>query len=76
MGEIGPVIKTQFGYHIIQVMNHQKAGMVSLAEAKSSILEHLASKQKQEILNAYIDSLKSKAKIVYHDKTLEGATPA
>jgi len=76
VGEIGPVIKTQFGYHIIQVMNHQKAGMVSLAEAKSSILEHLASKQKQEILNAYIDSLKSKAKIVYHDKTLEGATPA
>lgn len=76
VGEIGPVVKTQFGYHIIQVMNHQKAGMVSLAEAKPWISDHLASKQKEEILKAYIDSLKSKAKIVYHDEVLEGANPA
>jgi peptidyl-prolyl cis-trans isomerase C len=76
VGEIGPVVKTQFGYHIIQVMNLQKAGTVSLAEAKPSISDHLASKQKEEMLKAYIASLKSKAKIVYHDKALKGENPA
>jgi peptidyl-prolyl cis-trans isomerase C len=76
VGEIGPIVKTQFGYHIIQVMKHQKAGTVSLAEAKPSISDHLVSKQKDEMLKAYIDSLKSKAKIVYHHDGLEKANPA
>ena len=76
VGEIGPVVKTQFGYHIIQVLKHRKAGLVSLAEAKPSISDHLASKQKEEMLKTYIDSLKSKAKIVYHSEGLEGANPA
>ena len=76
VGEIGPVVKTKFGYHIVQVMNHQKAGMVSLVEAKPSISEHLVSKQKEEMLKVYLDSLKSKAKIVYHDKAMEAANPA
>ncbi|MCP4577103.1 MAG: hypothetical protein GY846_12550 [Deltaproteobacteria bacterium] len=76
VGEIGPVVKTQFGYHIIQVMNHQKGGTASLAEAKPSISDHLVSKQKEEMLKAYIDSLKSKAKIVYHHDGLEKANPA
>jgi len=76
VGEIGPIVKTQFGYHIIQVIDHQKAGTVSLVEAGPSISEHLVSKQKEEMLNGYIDSLKTKAKIVYHDKALAAANPA
>ena len=76
VGEIGPVVKTQFGYHVIQVMDRKKAGTVSLAEAKPSISDHLVSKQKEEILKAYINSLKSKAKIVYHHEGLEKTNPA
>jgi len=57
-------------------MNHEKVGMVSLAEAKASISDHLISKQKEKLLNGYIDSLKSKAKIVYYDKALAAANPA
>ena len=76
IGEIGPVVETQFGYHIIEVMKPQKAGTVSLAEAKPSISDHLVSLKKEETLNAYIDSLKSKAKIVYHDQALAAANPA
>jgi peptidyl-prolyl cis-trans isomerase C len=75
VGEIGPIVETQFGYHIIQVMKHQDAGSIPLVEAKPSIKEHLASKQKQEAVNAYIDSLRSKAKIVYHHQALEGTNP-
>jgi peptidyl-prolyl cis-trans isomerase C len=70
VGEIGPIVETQFGYHIIQVTKHQKAGKISLAEAKPSIANHLLSLRKKKMLNDYVDSLKSKAKIVYHDKSL------
>ncbi len=51
-------------------------GMVSLAEAKPSIVNHLLSVQKEKMLNDYVDTLKSKAKIVYHDKSLAAAKPA
>ena len=76
VGDIGPVVKTQFGYHIIQVMNPQKAGMVPLAEAKPLISKQLVAQQEKRILTAYIDSLKNKAKIVYHDKALNAPNPA
>jgi peptidyl-prolyl cis-trans isomerase C len=76
VGEIGPLVKTQFGYHIIQVTKKQTSGKVSLTEAKPSIVNHLLSMQKEKLLNDYVDSLKSKAKIVYHDEALAAAKPA
>ncbi len=76
VGEIGPIVKTRFGYHIIEVLKEQKEGTVPLAEVKASIADHLISKKKEETLKAYIDSLKSKAKIVYHHNKTAPANPA
>ena len=59
--EIGPIIKTQFGYHIIQVIDHAR----TLDDMKDDI-RALLLKQRQEraALNYYME-IKSKAKIVY-----------
>ncbi len=51
-------------------------GRISLAEAKPSIVNYLLSMQKEKLLNDYVDSLKSKAKIVYHDEALAMVKPA
>ena len=37
VGEIGPVVKTQFGYHIIEVLDHREAGKIPLSEATKRI---------------------------------------
>ena len=65
VNEIGPVIQTQFGYNIVQVLEHSQAKQKSLEEVKSSIEETLKNRKSQESAQNYMEGLKQKAKIVY-----------
>jgi peptidyl-prolyl cis-trans isomerase C len=65
VNEIGPVIQTQFGYHIVQVLEHSQAKQKSLEEVKASIEETLKNRKRQESAQNYMEGLKQKAKIVY-----------
>ena len=64
---IGPVVETQFGFHIIQVMNHQAAKTNSLEEVKPKLTEHLKQKQQMEVFEKLIERLKKDTKIVQSD---------
>ena len=64
--EIGPVVETTFGYHIIQVFGRQAAGMAPLnRELKEKISTHLASLSQRQAIEQLIKNLRAKAKIVY-----------
>jgi peptidyl-prolyl cis-trans isomerase C len=65
VNEIGPVVQTQFGYHIIQVLEHSQAKQKSLDEVKGSIEETMKNRKRQESAQNYMEGLKQKAKIVY-----------
>jgi peptidyl-prolyl cis-trans isomerase C len=65
VNEIGPVVETKFGYHIIQVLEHNEAQSKSLEEVKTTIIETLQNQKKQGMAKNYIDGLKAQAKIVY-----------
>jgi len=69
---VGPVVETKFGYHIIQVLEHNQPKTKSLSEAKDAIANDLQQKKLQEDAAKYIADLKSKANIVY----AEGLAPA
>ena len=60
-----PVVETKFGYHIIQVLEHNEAEKKSLESVKATITETLQNQKKQEMAKSYIDGLREKAKIVY-----------
>ena len=64
--EIGPIVQTNLGYHIIQVLEHNQAKQKSLDEVKDKIRENLIQIIKQEITENYVDEIKKKAKIVYY----------
>ncbi|MEI8139347.1 MAG: peptidylprolyl isomerase [bacterium] len=64
---IGPVVETQFGYHIIQVMEHETAKTNSLEEVKPKLAEHLKQKQQMEIFEKLIEKLKKNTKIIQSD---------
>ena len=63
--ELSPVVETKFGYHIIQVLEHNEAENKSLESVKATITETLQNQKKQQMAKSYIDGLREKAKIVY-----------
>jgi len=62
---IGPVVETQFGYHIVQVTEKQIAGERSLEDAKEEISEQLTMQEKQTAVQDYLEALRTAADIRY-----------
>lgn len=64
---IGPVVETQFGYHIIQVTGHEAGKTTPLAEVKDKLAEHLKQQKQMELFEAFIAKIKKDVKITYSD---------
>ena len=63
IGEVGDVIETQFGYHIVKVSNRTEEGTVTFDEAKDQIIGYLTNQKKQQAVQDYIKSLRDGATI-------------
>ena len=68
VGEISPVTRTQFGYHIIKVESHQTT---PLADVKTT----LEQKERQRRVQETLDAMKNNAKPTFNE-TYFGATAA
>ena len=75
-GEIGPVVETMFGYHIIEVLKHNPETVTPFPEAKASISDYLLGQKKQKAVKIYIDGLKTKASIVYNTEKPQTKKPS
>lgn len=65
-GEIGPLVETRFGYHIIKVEKHEQPRAVPLDEVKTNLAAFLRSRKMQGVAQEYIDELRSKAQVTIH----------
>jgi len=63
IGEVGDIIETQFGYHIVKVADRTEEGTVSFDEAKDQIIAYLSNQKKQQAVQDYIKSLRDGATI-------------
>ncbi len=68
VGEIGPVVETPFGFHIIRVEKREPAGKVSMAEAKPFIEQRLVDDHQRAEVEKFIASLRAGAEVVYPGK--------
>ena len=64
--KIGPVVSTQFGHHVIQVLGHNPGKTVSLDEVKDKIAKHLEQQKQTEMFSQTTDRLRKKAVITYY----------
>jgi peptidyl-prolyl cis-trans isomerase C len=67
---IGPVLETQFGYHIVKVMNKTTGRTLPLDEVKGKIEEYLKMMKSRKIIPPFIDKLRAEAKVTV-DPALE-----
>jgi len=62
-GEVSPVVETQYGFHIIKVLDHRQPRTVPLEEARPQLMQILREQQANDKTIAYIDQLKAKSRI-------------
>lgn len=66
-GEIGPIVETEFGYHIIQVLEKNSPKTMELdSEMKEKILAFLTQQKQQAAFERLLKNLREKAKIAYY----------
>ncbi len=62
-GSLSQPVESQFGYHLIHVIDRKAAGMISLEEAKSDIKRLLDQTNLRKAAQQYVNDLKAKAAI-------------
>jgi peptidyl-prolyl cis-trans isomerase C len=61
--DLSPVVESQFGFHIIQLLERQSAGTLPYEQVKGRIGQLLQQQQAQQQLAARVRELRSKAKV-------------
>lgn len=62
-GQVSDVVTTQFGHHIIKVIERRPATTVPYEQVSPRIVEYLSGQKKQQRANAFVEEAKKKAKI-------------
>ena len=62
-GDMSELVESPFGFHIIKVADKQAARVVPLEEAKPKIDQYLSGQNRQTQTQAFVSTLKAKAKI-------------
>ncbi|MBP7829724.1 MAG: peptidylprolyl isomerase [Kiritimatiellae bacterium] len=63
--EIGPVVETRFGYHVIKVTKHDEAHAMTLDEVRPDLVRGMKAQKRQLAVREYIDGIKAKADIQF-----------
>lgn len=65
VGQIGDVVETQFGYHLIRVDSRSEAGSTPFEEVKEQLTTYLGNQKQQKIVQDYVKQLRDGADVNY-----------
>ncbi|MCK4508454.1 MAG: peptidyl-prolyl cis-trans isomerase, partial [Desulfuromonadales bacterium] len=67
VNEVGPPVKTPYGYHLIKVFEHEIPAPPTIDEARSKIVGFLKKNTGSKLLEEWVAELRNSAKIVMLD---------
>ncbi len=67
-GEVSEVVKTPFGYHLIQLEEKRGAALKPFDQVKEKVRFFLQEKKRQDAYREYVKETKSAAKIIVNEK--------
>lgn len=59
-GEVAGPVRTEYGYHILKLMEVEEARQFSFEEARESIRKHLENEKRETLYSAWMEGLKQK----------------
>ena len=62
-GEVSPVFRTAFGFHIAKVYGHADERLATFEEARPQIERHLLTEKHQKALERLCDHLRARATV-------------
>lgn len=75
-GSVSPPVETQFGLHLIQLVERKPPTLPPFDEIKASIMENLRNKLRQEMRTKLLESLKPPGALQIDDAALSAAVGA
>ncbi len=70
-GDISPVVKTQFGYHVIRLVEKRSAVQQPFEIVKEKLMQELDDKFVSDARASYISAIKNDPGIVIHEEAIE-----
>jgi len=71
VGEIGNIVKTQFGYHVIKLTDKKNPEVQEFSAVKDMIKRESERNKKKDLLDKMINEVKSNAKMVINEKLIQ-----
>jgi peptidyl-prolyl cis-trans isomerase C len=72
IGDISPIVKTQFGYHIIRLEGLRPPAFAPYDEVKDYIRQNIVQAKQGEAIEKYVEELRKAAKITKNEDLLKG----
>lgn len=70
-GQISSPVKSQFGYHLIQLLELKPAGTVPFEEARDTIVERLRQDARRRVVSEYRSEVMAEGELVSYPENLE-----
>ena len=75
-GDVSNVVRTKFGYHIIQLAGRQPAKELSIEEVRDRIVRQLESARRREVRQSLAKELRQQAKVEIREGYFEEEAPS